>query len=63
MAATKSDPGQTEAQGTTPAVQSASGYRSCTGVERHKPWLRPMLRHELRTPLNAIIGYSEMPAP
>ncbi len=61
MAATKSDPGQTEAQETTPAVQSASGSEADGGRTSQALWAH--LRHELRTPLNAIIGYSEMPAP
>ena len=58
MSSTESDPGQTETQETTPAVQSASGPEADGGRTSQALWAH--LRHELRTPLNAIIGYSEM---
>jgi adenylate cyclase len=58
MSTTASDPGQTETQATTPAVQSSSGPEADGGRTPQALWAH--LRHELRTPLNAIIGYSEM---
>ena len=58
MSATESDPGQTETQETTPAVQRGSGPEADGGRTPQALWAH--LRHELRTPLNAIIGYSEM---
>jgi adenylate cyclase len=58
MSTTESDPGQTETQKTTPAVQRDSGPEA--EGEQNPPALWAHLRHELRTPLNAIIGYSEM---
>ena len=58
MSTTESDPGQTETQETTPAVQRGSGPEADGGRTPQALWAH--LRHELRTPLNAIIGYSEM---
>ena len=58
MSTTESDPGQTETQETTPAVQRGSGPETEAGQNPQALWAH--LRHELRTPLNAIIGYSEM---
>jgi adenylate cyclase len=58
MPTTESDPGQTETQENTPAVQRISGPEA--GGEQSPKALWAHLRHELRTPLNAIIGYSEM---
>jgi len=58
MSATESDPGQTETQETTPAVQRGSGPEADGGRTPQALWAH--LRHELRTPLTAIIGYSEM---
>ncbi|MHB8067053.1 MAG: response regulator [Desulfobaccales bacterium] len=58
MSTTESDPGQTETQETTPAVQRGSGPEADGGGTPQALWAH--LRHELRTPLNAIIGYSEM---
>ncbi|MGP8050630.1 MAG: response regulator [Desulfobaccales bacterium] len=58
MSTTASDPGQTETQETTPAVQKGSGPEADGGRPPQALWAH--LRHELRTPLNAIIGYSEM---
>ncbi len=58
MSTTESDPGQTETQETTPAVQRGSGPEAEGEQTPQALWAH--LRHELRTPLNAIIGYSEM---
>ena len=58
MSTTESDPGQTETQETTPAVQRVSGPEAEGEQSPQALWAH--LRHELRTPLNAIIGYSEM---
>ena len=58
MSTTESDPGQTETQETTPAIQRGSGPEADGGRTPQALWAH--LRHELRTPLNAIIGYSEM---
>jgi adenylate cyclase len=58
MSTTESDPGQTETQETTPAVQSGTGPDADGAGTPQALWAH--LRHELRTPLNAIIGYSEM---
>ena len=58
MSTTESDPGQTETQETTPAVQRGSGPEADGEQTPQALWAH--LRHELRTPLNAIIGYSEM---
>ena len=58
MSTAESDPGQTETQETTPAVQRGSGPEADGGRTPQALWAH--LRHELRTPLNAIIGYSEM---
>jgi adenylate cyclase len=58
MSTTESDPGQTETQETTPAVQRGCGPEADGSRTPQALWAH--LRHELRTPLNAIIGYSEM---
>jgi adenylate cyclase len=58
MSTAESDPGQTETQETTPAVQRGSGPEADGGRTPQALWAH--LRHELRTPLTAIIGYSEM---
>ncbi len=58
MSTTESEPGQTETQETTPAVQRTSGPEAEGEQSPQALWAH--LRHELRTPLNAIIGYSEM---
>ncbi len=58
MSTTESDPGRTETQEPTPAVQRISGPEAEGEQSPQALWAH--LRHELRTPLNAIIGYSEM---
>ena len=58
MSTTESEPGETEIQETTPAVQRGSNPEA--DGERTPQALWAHLRHELGTPLNAIIGYSEM---
>ena len=58
MSTTASDPGQTETQETTPAVQRSSGLEA---EGEHSPQaLWTHLRQELRTPLDAIIADSEL---
>ena len=58
MSTTESDPGQTETQETTPAVQRISGPEAEGEQSPQALWAH--LRHELRTPLDAIISYSEL---
>jgi adenylate cyclase len=58
MSTTESDPGQTEAQETTPAVQHVSNPEA--GGEQSPQALWTQLRRELRTPLDTIIGSSEL---
>lgn len=58
MLTTESDPGQTEIQETTPAVQRISGPEGEGEQSPQALWTH--LRHELRTPLDAIIGSSEL---
>ncbi|MHB9074665.1 MAG: response regulator [Desulfobaccales bacterium] len=58
MSTTESDPGRTENQATTPAVQRISGPEA--GGEQSPQALWDHLRHELRTPLDAIISNSEL---
>jgi adenylate cyclase len=56
MSTTESDPGNTETQESTPAVQRISNPETKGGQTPQALWAD--LRHELRTPLDAIIGYS-----
>jgi signal transduction histidine kinase len=58
MSTSESDPGQTETQETTPAVQRVPGPEAKDGQTPQALWAQ--LRHELRTPLDAITGYSEL---
>jgi adenylate cyclase len=58
MSTAESDPGQTETQETTPAVQRISGPEAEGEQSPQALWSH--LRQELRTPLDAIIGYSEL---
>ena len=58
MSTTESDPGQTETQATTPAVQRVPDPEAKDGQTPQVLWAH--LRQELRTPLDAIIGYSEL---
>ena len=58
MSTTKSDPGQTETQETTAAVQRGSSPEAEGEQSPQALWTH--LRHELRTPLDAIIGSSEL---
>ena len=58
MSTTKSDPGQTGTQATTPAVQRVPDPEAKDGQTPQVLWAH--LRQELRTPLDTIIGYSEL---
>ena len=58
MSTTESEPGQTEIQETTPAVQRISGPEAEGGHSPQALWTH--LRQELRTPLDAIIADSEL---
>jgi adenylate cyclase len=58
MSISESDPGQTETQETTPAVQRVPDPEAKDGQTPQALWAH--LRSELRTPLDAIIGYSEL---
>ena len=58
MSKTKSDPGQTETQETTPAVPRGSGPEAEGEQSPQALWTN--LRQELRTPVDAIIGSSEL---
>jgi adenylate cyclase len=56
MSTTESDPGNTETQESTPAVQRVPDPEAKGGQTPQALWAD--LRHELRTPMDAIIGYS-----
>ncbi|MFZ2087613.1 MAG: response regulator, partial [Desulfobaccales bacterium] len=58
MSTTESDPGQTETQKSTAAVQGVAGPEAEGEQSPQALWAR--LRHELRTPLDAIIACSEL---
>ncbi len=58
MSTTESDPGQTEPQESTAAVQKNSGPEAEGEQSPQALWAH--LRYELRTPVDAIISYSEL---